>query len=313
MKTFKRALLSAFAASVLAVAITPAQAQDTAAMFGEIAVDKVSDSLYSLRRGAYRAPFYVTDEGVVVFDPMDPRAANYLRIEIGKVTTKPVKYVVYTTSLRDRVSGARIFKNEGAQIISQEKCAENMRETPFQDALPPDLTYKDKHEIKLGGKQVDLHYFGPANDTCQSVVVFKDEKVLFLSNVVVPPGPAVPWNSGMANIYMHNLIPFLKKVEDLAAVEGITQNMGAFISVDVTPERKLKILPPVGPIAAVRQQREFWEAFYADVKAEMAKGATAATISDRLDYSKYKYLRRYNEDALKVVAKRVLSYYTTGR
>ncbi|MBL8643994.1 MAG: hypothetical protein JNK21_08665 [Rhodospirillaceae bacterium] len=310
----KRIGLSAVAASLLAVfTFAPVQAQDTAAMFGEIAVDKVTDNLYALRRGAYRAPFYVTGAGVVVFDPMDARAANAMRAEIGKITTAPVKYVVYTTSLRDRAAGARIFKNEGAEIVSQERCAANMRETPFQDVLPPDTTYKDTHTISLGGTSIDLHYFGPANDTCQSVVVFKEDKVLFLSNVVVPPGAAVPWNAGMANIYMHNLIPFLKKVEDLAAREGISQNMGAFISVEMTPERKLRILPPVGPIAAVREQREFWETFYADVKAAMDKGATAATIGERMDFSKYKNLRRFNEDALKVVAKRVLSYHTTGR
>lgn len=310
MNTFHRLAITALAAVTLAA---PALAQDTSAMFGEIAVDKVSDHLYSLRRGAYRAPFYVTPEGVIAFDPMDPRTANNMRAEIGKITKAPVKYVVYTTSLRDRVSGARIFKNEGAEIVSQEKCAANIAETPYQDVLPPDLTYKDKHEIKLGGLQVDLHYFGPANDTCQSVVVFKAEKTLFLSNVVVPPGPAVPWNAGMANIYMHNLIPFLKKVEALAADEGITQDMGAFISVEMTPQRKLQILPPVGPIKAVTEQREFWESFYADVRAAMEQGATSNTIGERMDFSKYKYLRRYNEAALKTVAKRVLSYYTTGR
>ena len=49
-------------------------------------VTNIGDGLYVFRWWVYRNIFLVTDDGVIVTDPMNPKAANLLRSEIRKIT-----------------------------------------------------------------------------------------------------------------------------------------------------------------------------------------------------------------------------------
>ena len=83
--------------------------------------EDLGGGLYAFRYGPYRNIFLVTDEGVIVTDPIDAKAAGPMREEIAKVTDRPVKYVAYSHSHWDHARGGKIFKDEGAQFIAQEK------------------------------------------------------------------------------------------------------------------------------------------------------------------------------------------------
>ncbi|MEE4188102.1 MAG: hypothetical protein V2I76_06610 [Roseobacter sp.] len=56
-------------------------------------VKEIGNGIYVFRWWVYRNFFLVTDEGVIVADPINPKAAGVMREEIRKVTDKPVKYV----------------------------------------------------------------------------------------------------------------------------------------------------------------------------------------------------------------------------
>ena len=74
-------------------------------------VKSISDGLYVFRWWVYRSIFMVTDEGVIVTDPMNPKAANLLLGEIRKITDKPVKFVVYSHNHHDHISGGKVLSN----------------------------------------------------------------------------------------------------------------------------------------------------------------------------------------------------------
>jgi glyoxylase-like metal-dependent hydrolase (beta-lactamase superfamily II) len=62
--------------------------------------------------------------------------------------------------------------------------AEVMR-GPVSFVRPPDITYKDKYEIRLGGKRVELSWVGKMNHSQDSsYIAFPDESVLFLVDFV---------------------------------------------------------------------------------------------------------------------------------
>ena len=61
----------------------------------------------------------MSDEGVIVVDPLNVRAAKILKAEIAKITDKPVRYVAYSNSFFERSSGGQIFKDDGAQFVAQ--------------------------------------------------------------------------------------------------------------------------------------------------------------------------------------------------
>ena len=78
---------------------------------------EIAPNLYSFFHRGTRSIFIVTDEGVIVADPVSVDHAKLLRDAIRAVTDQPVKYVVYSHSHWDHVLGGQIFKDEGAEFI----------------------------------------------------------------------------------------------------------------------------------------------------------------------------------------------------
>jgi glyoxylase-like metal-dependent hydrolase (beta-lactamase superfamily II) len=62
--------------------------------------------------------------------------------------------------------------------------AEVMR-GPVRFVRPPDITYQDKYQIRLGGKRVELSWVGSMNHSQDSsYIAFPDESVLFLVDFI---------------------------------------------------------------------------------------------------------------------------------
>ncbi|MCB2107689.1 MAG: MBL fold metallo-hydrolase [Rhodobacteraceae bacterium] len=309
--------IGSFAAALLALqAVTAALAQTLpfgSDIFGPPGAEEIGDGVYSFRSGAYRTMFMVTGEGVILVDPMGEANAKLIDESIAKLTDKPVKYVVYSQSHRDRAGGAKLFTNRGAKVVAHQECALNLSRTPFPEVVPPDITFTDVYSVKLGGRSMDLYYFGPANDTCAIVAVPRPGDVAFIVNVVIPPGASLPWNMTLADTHTWNIVNFMKRVEDMAAREGVTRIAGSFISATRGPNGRPQLLPGVGPISVVTEQRRFWEMLFADVKAALDAGAPSTAVGTKIDHEKYKVFRRYDEKALNIIARRVASTYVTGR
>jgi glyoxylase-like metal-dependent hydrolase (beta-lactamase superfamily II) len=113
-------------------------------------VTQVSDGLYVFRWWVYRNFFLVTDEGVIVTDPMNPKASKLLSQEIKKITDKPVKYVAYSHNHHDHISGGQIFKDEGATFIAHSNVLSELKTHPAYKTPLPDITFDDAYTIKLG-------------------------------------------------------------------------------------------------------------------------------------------------------------------
>ena len=186
----------------------PAPAQFIAGL-DFIETEAFGDGLYTFRYGPYRNIFIVTDEGVIVTDPLDVKAAGPLRAEIAKLTDQPVKYVAYSHSHWDHASGGQIFKDEGAQFVAQEECARNMQETHHPDVVLPDVTFADDHTIELGGRSLELYYYGPSHDDCMVVMIARPANVLFVVDITsAPTGWEMEYNPTMAEAYLYNMVPY---------------------------------------------------------------------------------------------------------
>lgn len=275
--------------------------------------EDLGDGLYAFRQDAYRTIFLVTDEGVVVVDPVSSKYARAYRDAIAAVTDQPVRYVVYSQSQWDRTRGGQVFKDEGATFIAHEQCLENLRNQPNPDVVMPELTYSDQYTIDLGGRALELHYFGPSHDNCMSVMVAKPANVVFVTNVVNPPRAAVPWNPTIPNNYPHNYVPFFKSVEALAEREGIETMVGGFISIGIGPDRKPMVNPATGPVSVVRDQRLFWELVIAEVGAALDAGVPPRQLSKTIDPALFSGYDGYTKRNMDTVYRRIASLHITGR
>ena len=276
-------------------------------------VESLGDGLYAFRQNAYRSIFLVTDEGVIVTDPVSEIYASAYREEIAKITDQPVRYVVYSQSQWDRTRGGQIFKDEGATFIAHEKCLENLKNVPNSEVIMPEITYSDEYRVELGNRSLDLYYFGPSHDTCLSVMVAKPANMVFVTNIVNPPIAAAPWNPTLANNFLHNYIAFFKSVESLAEREGIETLIGGFMAVGLGPDRKPIVLPGSGPITVLRDQRIYWEKVMTAVKTALDEGVPPKLLIKKIDLEPFSSYQFYSKRNMNVVFRRVASLYITGR
>lgn len=139
---------------------------------------ELKDGIYQFFMAHYSSLVVITDEGVLVVDPNHEFRSAAMRAEIAKLTDQPVVKVVYSHDHFDHSRGGQIFKDEGAEFIAHEGCVELMSRDLENRVVLPDVTYSDEHRIELGGKIIDLKYYGSSDGQCQSVIYMPEDKVL---------------------------------------------------------------------------------------------------------------------------------------
>jgi glyoxylase-like metal-dependent hydrolase (beta-lactamase superfamily II) len=202
-------IVAAFAAvSLLTSLALPVQAQTPIKKFD---LTKVADNVYSFRFIIHRNMIVVTDDGVIISDPLNPSAAKVMMAEIKKLTDKPVKYVIYSHNHWDHISGAGIFKTQGATIVQHELGAKATRKNPA--VIPADFTWSgDRRDIKLGNQTIELYYIGPSHGSGMTVMRLPKRKILHTVDVVTPNRIVF---TIMPDYIPYKLIEALKKVETL--------------------------------------------------------------------------------------------------
>lgn len=257
-------------------------------------VTKISESFYTFAHVGGRNVFFITGKGVIVTDPLNPWAAQMLRDEIRKVTDQPVKYVIYSHPHWDHAAGGRIFKDEGAKFIAQEKCVDYFKNFPNPDVIEPDITYKDNYTLKLGDRQLKLMYLGPNHSDCMTFIRVVGSPYLVMVDMANPG--SLP-RGDMMDYSLHNWMRTLKEVEGMAK-DGVTMFVEGHG-------------PPSAPLSAATERREYLEALLAGVKAEMEKGVPSDKIPETIDMAKFRHLKNWDRYFKDNVA-RVVSYYSIG-
>jgi cyclase len=157
---------------------------------------KISDRLYEILGGqGSRGGAYIGDNGVLVIDAKsDSKTVDEVIAGIRKITDKPVKYLVNTHSDGDHVTGNRYFP-QTATFIAHENCRKDFFQ-PGRNGAPsdwnkpelspfvPSVTFRDKMDLHLGSKKVELWYFGVGHTTGDIVLYFPEEKTAFLGDQV---------------------------------------------------------------------------------------------------------------------------------
>lgn len=231
--------------------------------------------------------FIVTDEGVVVVDTLStPDLGKKLLSEIKKVTKKPVKYIITTHFHPDHFFGNQVFKDTGV-IISHENTREHIVDRgkfaldTFRERLGklfegaevvlPIVTFNNKLTIHLGGKKIEVLYFGRGHTDGDAIVYIPDEKAVFAGDLV--NNNRLPF---IGDGHSGDLINTLKKMEALDTNYVIPGH------------------GPVGDKASIAKSREFVEDLREDVKKFVEKGKSLQQTLNDLKMPKYEKWGRYD-------------------
>ncbi len=157
-------LWGALAVTILG-APAQAQQQQEQAKPPPFATTKVegTDNVYIFRYGNSQAMFVVTSAGVIATDPIGygrPQAVTTYLDEIKKVTTQPIRYVIYSHNHFDHIAGGKPFKDAGATFIAHKRAKERLEQIKDPHVVIPDETVDNNRTITLGGTTLELIYLG---------------------------------------------------------------------------------------------------------------------------------------------------------
>ena len=156
--------------------------------------------------------FVIGDDGVLVVDTMINRqlACQVISL-VREQTDKPILYAVNTSYHGDHAYGNYVFPRN-TQIVHHQRTKEYI-EQHFEadvtfmeqnfgtdqgiDEVVPrtaDITVGDEGTtLDLGGRTVELHYFGFAQTPGDLFVWLPDARVMWAGNPLIAEQPAIPW------------------------------------------------------------------------------------------------------------------------
>jgi glyoxylase-like metal-dependent hydrolase (beta-lactamase superfamily II) len=211
----------------------------------------ISHNLYEVLDGAgSRGGAYIGDKTVLLIDAkMDRKSVEQTIAEIRKLTDRPIQYLVNTHSDGDHVQGNRYFP-KSVIFVAQENCRKEFF-LPGRDGKPsewnrselapfiPSITFRDRLDLYLGSKNVQIHYFGVGHTTGDAVVYFPDEKTAFLGDQIFVTRPQLihSYKGGnslehvktlsrmLANLDAENFCSGHEEILDRAAVRAHIEEM----------------------------------------------------------------------------------------
>jgi len=95
-------------------------------------ITEIADGVYRATNNNHGTVFMVTDEGIVLADPINPDFSSWLRGELDSRFGVPVRYVVYSHHHWDHASGGGAFADT-AQFVGHANMLNHL-------ALPPEST-----------------------------------------------------------------------------------------------------------------------------------------------------------------------------
>ncbi|HLH23312.1 MAG TPA: MBL fold metallo-hydrolase [Chloroflexota bacterium] len=120
---------------------------------------RLAPDTYAFRYENHTALFIVTDEGVILADPIgqhNPRTPYVLKEAIRSLTDQPVRYVLYSHWGADHGMGGAVFADT-ARFVSHRNAADKIAAANDPTSPVPDLTFDDHLTLALGGKTVELY------------------------------------------------------------------------------------------------------------------------------------------------------------
>jgi len=219
---------------------------------------KVSGGLYEILggRGA-NGGVYICDDSVLVIDAkMTKESVEQTIEEIKKITDKPIQYLVNTHSDGDHINGNKFFPKT-VIFVAHQNCRKEFF-YPRRNAEPsawnnpelvpfiPSLIFRDKMDIYLGSKKVELWYFGVGHTTGDLVVYIPEEKTAFLGDQIFMERPQLIHSYKGGNSFGHvkALTKMLKTLEAEKFCSGHSEIMDRSAvkqHIDQTKKRQAKV------------------------------------------------------------------------
>ncbi len=181
---------------VIALTILPPAQALSAGLTAPHEITHVTGDVYRMREGGHYSLVTVTQNGVVLVDPLNTRAATWLKDNLSEITDKPITHIIFSHSHLDHASGGRVFGK--TETFAHENAPQTI------DGIKPSVRFSQNHIFKVGNKQFELSYLGSGGHGEDSIsVIVRPENVGFIVDIAAPkriPSLSEPGQSAIAQL-----------------------------------------------------------------------------------------------------------------
>lgn len=238
-----------------------------------------TQNVYLFRNGGAQAIFVVTPAGVIATDPVaygQPAGGAAYVAEIRKVTSQPIRYLIYSHHHFDHIAGGRAFKEAGARVVAHRRALERLAVLKDPNTVLPDEVVDGARTIALGGTEVELTYVGPNHSDSTLVIRLPKERLVYIVDLL--PVGQVP-GRGLIDFY---------PLEAEASIERIlTMEWDRLIPGHPGVDGRL------GTKQDARDQLAFLQDVSAAVKVEAQQGRCWEPVESQLKLPKYETWPNY--------------------
>ena len=180
---------SVLVALVLLLLTGVATAQEKSARFEVI---KVTDEIYVHRDNGHMNLFLVTDEGIVVVDPMNPGAGSNLAQVLQRMAPdKKLLAIVYSHYHADHAGGARPLLDvygDDVPIIANKRTGELLADKNWKSVVPPTKLIDPPWSMKAGNLTLEMRHVGPNHSSDMLVAWVPEENLAYIVDFVSNEG-----------------------------------------------------------------------------------------------------------------------------
>jgi glyoxylase-like metal-dependent hydrolase (beta-lactamase superfamily II) len=246
---------------------------DASAQSEERSITKIAGDLYRFQNRAHYSVFLVTPEGILVADPINADAAQWLKAELAnRFPGVPIRYLVYSHSHADHISGGEVFADT-ATVVSHERAKQHIVAEQVPTAVPQ-VTFSDRKTLEFGGRQVELIFLGPSHSDNLIVMRFPAERTVFVVDIVAVK--RLPYQD-FPDADLNGLIAGLRAIEAMD-FDILAPGHGA-----------------LGGKADVTDHRRYLETLRDRVKAGMADGKSVEELKQTVAMPEYASWGMYKE------------------
>jgi glyoxylase-like metal-dependent hydrolase (beta-lactamase superfamily II) len=176
------------------------QTTTTSKPAGALKSQRVQGDLHMISGEGGNVAVYVTSDGVVLVDDMFDRNHADILAQVKLVTDRPLRYVINTHQHDDHAGGA--FKMLPiAEVIAHRNVYANLKDLkrPYYEDTPgtpiglPRVTFSDRLDVHLGGRDIEAYYFGRGHTSGDAIIYFPELKAIHTGDLFISSSrPGVP-------------------------------------------------------------------------------------------------------------------------
>lgn len=225
-----------FAAGVALMLAIPAAAQDWDSV--EIKTEHLGGNIYALFARGGNIGVSVGDDGVFLIDDQYAPLTPKILAAIGKISDRPVRYLINTHYHGDHTGGNENLGRSGTLIVAHDKLRARLKERPVERSGGwteggeryglPVITFNDQLSFHLNGDEARATFVADAHTDGDAFIQFKGANVIH-----------------MGDLMFNGMYPYID-VDAGGNVDGV---LAGYDQVLALADDQTRVIPGHGPMA----------------------------------------------------------------